>query len=224
MKIKISKKRLRIKLPKKRMKFERFLLKMGIRDRSVIIIPITIEQKILSDMYPNLNIQQLMKGYVNIKSYVYEYSKYYSEEKVLKLYNKLKINSKSRVAEQIWSISGVEKIRLFDKKLSKKILFSFIKHAKIQLSVGICGEIVNNDSPIVFKVLGTEKIVCIPPRPYDILVSKPSAKGIFFGFFMHQLIKKSFISRRMGFGKLNEDFHQYAFYDENLKLNPIDPT
>ena len=162
-----------------------------------------------------------MKGYVNIKSYVYEYFNNHSEEQTLKLYNKLKINNKSRVAEQIWSISGSTKIRLFDKKLSKKILFSFIKHAREQLSVGICGEVVDEYSPIVFKVLGTEKIICIPPQPYDILVSKPSGEGIFAGFSMRQVRKKSLISRRIGFGKLDDDLYQYAFYDENLKLNAI---
>jgi hypothetical protein len=223
MKIETSKKKLKIKLPNRRIKFERFLLKMGIRDRSVIIVPMTIEQRILCDVYPDLNITQSMRGYVNIKSYVYEYSKYNCEEKVLKLYNKLKINSKSRVAEQIWSLSGSDSIRLFNKKLSKKILFSFIEHARKQLSVGICGEIKYEAPPIVFKVLGTERIICIPPKPYDILVSKPSGVGIFLGFTIHQIIKKSLISRRIGFGKLDEDFHQYAFYDENLKLNPIDP-
>jgi len=221
MKIKISNKILRIKLPKKRIQFERFLLKVRIRDRSVIIIPMTIKQRILSEIYPDVNIYQSMKFYANVKSYIYEYFKDHSEEQVLRLYNKLKINNKSRVGEQIWSMPGSIKIKLLDRKLSKQILFSFIKHARVQLSTGICGEVVDNCSPIVFKVLGTEKIVCIPPRPYDILVSKPSGESFFSEFSIYHARKKSLISRRVGFGNLDEDFHQYTFYDENLELNPI---
>jgi hypothetical protein len=229
MKIKVlNNKKNKIKLPKKRIQFERFLLKMGIRDRSVIIIPMVIKQKILCDTYPNVNIYQSMKLYVNIKSYVYEYfkDKNTSKEKVLKLYNRLKINNKNgkgRVAEQIWSMTGSEKIRLLDRELSKKILYSFIKHVRAQISVGVCGEIADKCPPIVLKVLGTEKIICIPPKPYDILVSKPSGQGILLGFSILQVRKKSLISRRVGFGKLDEDLHQYVFYDENLKLNTIHP-
>jgi len=224
MKIKISRKILKIKLPKKRIQFERFLLRAGIRDRSVIISSMTIKQRILSDTYPDVNIYQSMILYVNIKSYVYEYFKDNSKEKVLKLYNKLKISNRSRVAEQIWSMSGSEKIRLTDRKLSKKILYSLIKHVRGQILVGVCGEVVSPISSIVLKVLGIEKIICIPPKPYDILVSKPSGAGILLGFSIRQVRKKSIISRRIGFSKLDEDLHQYVFYDENLKLNPINPT
>jgi hypothetical protein len=239
MKIKILKnKKNKIKLPKKRIEFERFLLKMGIRDRNAIMSPITVKTRIFGDLYPDLKIYRSIKGYLNKKSYVYEYYKSHTKEKTLKLYNKLNISNTGRIGEIMWSIILNNNIELMlNKEKRKEVLFTFIKESRKILSVGMCGEILKevNNIPTntlvtIFSMLGVEAF-CFYPKPYDILVSKPSGssfEGSIFPqlgrFFPNQVMKKSIISKRMGFGNLDEDLHQYAFYDENLRLIPIEPT
>ena len=191
---------MKIKPQQKRIEFERFLLKLGIRDRSPIIYPKNIDERILTDIHPELEIYFTVRDYKNKKSYLYEYYKNNSKEKTKKLYKKLKIGKKNRVAEIIWSIHGnTRRLTLND---SKTILFAFIKEIKKRIPIGICGAI---------------------PFPNDILVCKPEG-GYIVNTPQNYIFgtrKRASLYKRLGFGQLDEDNCQYAIYDKNMTLHPI---
>ena len=191
---------MKIKPSQKRIEFERFLLKLGIRDRSPIIYPKNIDERILTDMHPELEIYFSVRDYKNKKSYLYEYYKNNSKEKTKTLYKKLKIGKKNRVAETIWAIRGnTRRLTLND---SKTILFAFIKEIKKRIPIGICGKI---------------------PFPNDILVCKP-AGGYVLNTPQSHIFgtrKRASLYKRLGFGQLDEDNCQYAIYDKNMVLHPI---
>lgn len=189
---------MKINPPQKRIEFERFLLTLGIRDRSPIIYPKLVREQILENIYPHLKIYFSTKDYKNKKSYLYEYFKNNSTEKTKKLYNKLKIGNKNRVAEVIWSIDG--DLRSLTTQDRKFLLFAFIKEIKKRIPVGICGGV---------------------PYPNDILICKPSNEGFIPENSAIYLNHRSSLYRKLGFGKVDDDLCQYAIYDENMILHPI---
>ena len=191
---------MKIKPPQKRIEFERFLLSLGIRDRSPIIYPKNIGERILENIYPELQIYFLVKNYKNKKSYLYEYFKNNSKEKTKLLYNRLKIGGKNPVGEIIWTIHG--NTRRLTASDNRNILFAFIKEIKKRIPIGICGEI---------------------PRPNDILVCKPIGSQLISisENFIVGANHKASLYKRLGFGELDEDLCQYAIYDENMILHPI---
>jgi hypothetical protein len=87
---------MKIKPSQKRIEFERFLLSLGIRDRSPIIYPKNIDERILEDIYPELEIYFTVKNYKNKKSYLYEYYKNHTPRKKLQIYY-LKLNTTKRI-------------------------------------------------------------------------------------------------------------------------------
>jgi hypothetical protein len=191
---------MKIKPPQKRIEFERFLLSLGIRDRNPIIYPKNIGERILEDIYPELQIYFLVKNYKNKKSYLYEYFKNNSKEKTKLLYNRLKIGEKNRVGEIIWTIHGnTKRLTASDNKI---ILLAFVREMKKRTSIGICGEI---------------------PRPNDILMCRPVNNQIIEvpENFIIGANHKASLYKRLGFGELDEDLRQYAIYDENMILHPI---
>jgi hypothetical protein len=187
---------MKIKSPQKRIEFERFLLTLGIRDRSPIIYPKLVREQILEGIYPHLKIYFSVKDYKNKKSYLYEYFKNNSREKTEKLFNKLKIGNIIR--EVIWSIDG--DLRSLTTQDNKILLFEFIKEIRKRIPVGICGSI---------------------PHPNDILMCKPSGEGMIPENFTIYLNQKASLYKRLGFGNVDDDLCQYAIYDENMILHPI---
>ena len=139
-----------------------------------------------------------VKKYKNQKSYLYEYFKNNSKEKAKKLYKKLKVGNKSRLAEVIWSIDG--DLRSLTTQDSKILLFEFIKEIKKRIPIGICGEV---------------------PYPNDILMCKPSTEGLVPENNNLYLRQRASLYSRLGFGEVDDDLCQYAVYDKNCHLQPI---
>ena len=191
---------MKIKPSQKRIKFERFLLSLGIRDRNPITYPKYVEERILNNIYPELAIYFTVRDYKNKKSYLYEYYKKYSKKKTIDLLSKIKYNQKTSISEIIWAIEGnLKKLTTND---NKTILFAFIKEIKTIIPVGKCKYF---------------------PKPKDILMCRPTGSQVVEipENFMIGARQRASLYKRLGFGELDEDFRQYAIYDENMILHPI---
>jgi hypothetical protein len=191
---------MKIKPTQKRIEFERFLLSLGIRDRSPIIYPKNIDERMLEDVHPELEIYFSVRNYKNKKNYLYEYYKKYSKKKTIDLLTKIKYNQKTNIFEVIWTIEGdLKRLTLND---NRAVLFSFIKEIKKRIPIGICTAY---------------------PNPNDILMCRPVNNQIIeiAENFITGARHKASLYKRLGFGELDEDFCQYAIYDENMILHPI---
>ena len=191
---------MKIKPSQKRIEFERFLLSLGIRDRNPITYPKYVEERILDHIYPELAIYFTVRDYKNKKSYLYEYYKKYSKKKTADLLSKIKYNQKNNIFEVIWMIDGnLRNLTISDSKI---ILFAFIKEIKKRIPVGICNS---------------------NPNPNDILMCRPTGSQVVEipENFMIGAKQRASLYKRLGFGELDEDFRQYAIYDENMILHPI---
>lgn len=191
---------MKIKPLQKRIEFERFLLSLGIRDRSPIIYPKNIDESMMKDIYPELEIYLVIKNYKNKKSYLYEYYKNHSKKKTVNLLSKIKYDQKTSISEIIWSIEG--NLKRLTAKDNKSILFAFLKEIKTIIPIGMCKYF---------------------PKPKDILVCKPVGSQIIEipENFIIGANHKASLYKRLGFGELDEDLRQYAIYDENMILHPI---
>jgi hypothetical protein len=191
---------MKIKPPQKRIEFERFLLNLGIRDRSPIMYPKNIDERIIKDIYPELDIYLIIKNYKNKKSYLYEYYKKYSKKKTADLLSKIKYDQKTNISEIIWTIEGdLKRLTAGD---NKTILFAFIKEIKTIIPAGKCNYF---------------------PNPNDILMCRPTGSQVVEipENFMIGAKQRASLYKRLGFGELDEDLRQYAIYDENMILHPI---
>ena len=191
---------MKIKPSQKRIKFERFLLSLGIRDRNPITYPKYVEERILNNIYPELAIYFTVRDYKNKKSYLYEYYKKYSKKKTIDLLSKIKYNQKTSISEIIWAIEG--NLKRLTTNDNKTILFAFIKEIKTIIPVGKCKYF---------------------PKPKDILMCRPTGSQVVEipENFMIGARQRASLYKRLGFGELDEDFRQYAIYDENMILHPI---
>jgi hypothetical protein len=191
---------MKIKPLQKRIEFERFLLSLGIRDRSPIIYPKNIDERIMKNIYPELEMYLVIKDYKNKKSYLYEYYKKHSKKKTIDLLPKIKYNQKTSISEIIWAVEGnLKRLTATD---NKTILFAFIKEIKTIIPVGKCKYF---------------------PKPKDILICKPISNHLIdiSENFIIGANHKASLYKRLGFGELDEDFCQYAIYDDNMILHPI---
>ena len=191
---------MKIKPSQKRIEFEKFLLKIGIRDRNPIIYPKDIDERIMKNIYPELKMYLSIRNYKNKKSYLYEYYKNHSKKKTINLLSKIKYNQKTSVAEIIWSIEGnLKRLTAYD---NKSILFAFIKEIKTIIPVGKCEYFPKSKDILICKPIGNQ-LIDIPEN------------------FIIGANHKASLYKRLGFGELDEDFCQYAIYDENMILHPI---
>jgi hypothetical protein len=188
---------MKIKPSQKRIEFERFLLSLGIRDRSPIIDPKFNCERIFEDIYPELEMYLSAYCYKNKKTYVYEYFKKYSKKKTINLLSKIKYNQKTRLFELTWTIEGNR--RRLSTNDNRTIVFKFIKEIR---NIMICKNYPNPNDILMCNPIGTQIIEI--------------AENYIIG-----AKHKASLYKRLGFGELDEDLRQYAIYDENMILHPI---
>jgi hypothetical protein len=200
-----------IKPSQKRIEFERLLHQLGYKDRLSVYPK---EDK----RYQQVNfkcsdgamaIYTFIILYQTKKSYLYlEFKDHYNspnlKEKIQSLAEKIHFHEKTRLMEVGWEVKYTKQPDEFSLEERKQIFYHFMKYTYKNLEEGM---------------------VNISPRPGDILAAKPHGPKINEGFTESSLVigkhQRSLVTRKFGFGELQEDGFQYARYDENCVLKPI---
>lgn len=209
---------MKIKYPPKRLEFERFLRKLGYKNR----LPITYNIKELRnevlkdcDVGPII-IEGFIKLYPNKKCYIWEcYKEILSNPRKIDIQNidniissiikEIDFKNHSRIAEIGWEVKMKHNLFLWSKHDRTKLYFKILRK---------------------FKTLLKEGEWDLKANPGDILVSCPG------GLKFSQISGVSYIASKqrclanqkfLNFGTTNEYGHQYAIYDVNLNLQPINP-
>jgi hypothetical protein len=204
---------IKVKPTQTRIDFERFLYKLGYRDRS----PVSLERKrkstkIARECFPiSINyIEFFIFNYKNKKSFIYEkylIDKYtLSKKDLFKKYSYLlkKIQfDKNHIGEIGWKIMWDRNPSILTKNQHKKILYRVIKE---------------------FKNIRKTKNYFTRVYPYQILVSNPWGNQLYnlnSNDDFNIARKRSKVNSKFGFGELDEYGYEYAMFDEDLYLNPI---
>ncbi len=196
---------------KKRLAFERLLVKLGYRDR----MPIYEKE---DKKYQQTNfkctdgamaIYTFLIVYKTKKSYLWlEFLDNYDdpdlENKIRRLAKKIRFYEKTRLIEVGYEVKYTKQPSEFSLEERRKIFHHFILYTHKHLSNGVLDE---------------------TPRPGDVLAAKPHGPKINEGFTESSLSvgkrQRSIVARRFGFGELFDDGFQYARYNENCHLEPI---
>lgn len=205
---------MKIKYPPKRLEFEKFLKKMGYRNRLPLKYKVQEQKDLILENFDTgpIKIKGFIKLYPNKKSYIWfcyqemlndsrVVSKEYMKTTLSMIAKQINLNKHSRIAEVGWEILMGHTIILWTKSDRTKLYFKLIKQLKLILKNGDWG---------------------INPNPGEILVSRPG--GLRYGAIHGLEISKErgHINQRIfNFGKVNSYGDQYAIYDENLNLQPI---
>ena len=200
-----------IKPSQKRIEFERLLHQLGYKDR----LPVYPKE---DKRYQQVNfkcsdgamaIYTFIILYQTKKSYLYlEFKDHYNspnlKEKIQSLAEKIHFHEKTRLMEVGWEVKYTKQPDEFSLEERKQIFYHFMKYTYKNLEEGM---------------------VNISPRHGDILAAKPHGPKINEGFTESSLVigkhQRSLVTRKFGFGELQEDGFQYARYDENCVLKPI---
>lgn len=203
-----------IKYPPKRLEFEKFLKKIGYRNRLPLKYKVQEQRNLIlenSDIGP-IKINGFIKVYPNKKSYIWfcyqemlNNPRGITEEDlrktILMIGNQINLNKHSRVAEVGWEVLMSHTIKLWSKSDRTKMYFKILRELKLILKNGDWG---------------------ITPNPGEILVSRP--RGLRYGAIRgpEEEKERGHINQKIfNFGKVNWYGDQYAIYDENLNLQPI---
>jgi len=214
MHIRLSKNQKYIKPPKNRIKFERLLIKLGYRDRSITHNEPNKEKRQINYICEDgsaMAVYLCLRPYLTKKSYLYSQFKYLKKENTLDITKEISnlckyinIKEKSRVGIVSWEVIYTKQPEQYNLKDRTQIIFNILKQLTEALTDGMCGYY---------------------PKPGDILAAKPYGPKINEGFNETSITtgtrQRYLVTRKMGFGSLYENGCCYAMYDKNLKLLPI---
>jgi hypothetical protein len=129
---------------------------------------------------------------------------YTLKERISTLAENIHFNEKTRLMEVGWEVKYTKQPDEFSLEERKQIFYHFMNYTYKNLEEGM---------------------VNLFPRPGDILAAKPHGPKINEGFTESSLMigkyQRSLVTRKFGFGELQEDGFQYARYDKNCILKPI---
>lgn len=211
---------MKIKYPKERLEFEKFLKKLGYRNRTPVYKVKKINGLILEDEIGPIKVNGFFNLHKNKKSYlaycyneiIKDFRNNMSEEKIKKSIKMIaehidfKNNIHGRLGEVGWEVQMPHTIIRWNKSERTKLYVKILRSIKPLLENGLWD---------------------LDPKKGDILISRPG--GLAFG----SLGGRGDVNERPGrrrskinqkffnFGPTNSYGDQYAIYDENLKLNPI---
>jgi hypothetical protein len=200
-----------IRPSQKRIEFERLLQELGYKDR----LPVYPKE---DKRYQQVNfkcsdgamaIYTFLIMYQTKKSYLYlEFLDHYKsptlKERISTLAETIRFNEKTRIMEVGWEVKYTKQPDQFSLQERKEVFYHFMKYTYKNLEEGM---------------------VNITPRPGDILAAKPHGPKLNEGFTESSLTigkhQRSLVTKKFGFGELQDDGFQYARYDENCVLKPI---
>ena len=200
-----------IKVPEKRLQFERLLKELGYKDRLPVFKKEKKRTKQTNYVFDNgaMAIYTHVLPYFTKKSYLYqEFLQHKNSpdlsERIQNLAKIILFEEKTRVAEVEWEVVYTKQPTEFTMEERTHVFFDFVKEAKLNIFNGM---------------------IDLKPREGDILAANPRGPKINQGFTEKSLElgarQRAIVDRKFGFGKVYADGFQYCRYDKNLIPQPI---
>ena len=201
-----------IRPSKNRIKFERFLYKIGYRDRSPIYPEQSKKKRQVNYHCEDgsaMAVYLFLIPYQTKKSYIYPaFLKVKDDpqvkDQILSLCKIIRFEEKTMIADVGWEAKYTKQPYQYEMKDRTRIVFNLFQQLIEALSDGMCG---------------------YTPKPGIVLAAKPYGPKINDGFNETSITigtrQRYLVAKRVGFGNLYGNGFCYARYDDNCILRPI---